>query len=184
MIAITSGLRDMQAVLNLVWDNLLPAMDSKPLPADEPASTKLAKTLQGLKLRIPESAAIPPKVLGKKYVFASNNQKLDAITLSAGKQDGEVTLDIVSNDEASSIACGSSAWRKTRIAWGGLPEQPAAACGAWTADDIYTAKFCFYETPFVATVQLKLVDGGLKLTSQTNVGFGPNRGFELVGKTQ
>ena len=32
VIAITSGLKDMQAVLNLVWDKLLPAMKDRPLP--------------------------------------------------------------------------------------------------------------------------------------------------------
>ena len=44
---------------------------------------------------------------------------------------------------------------KGRLAYGGFPEQPVAASGAWTGDDTYTAKVCFYETPFLVTFRLK-----------------------------
>ena len=37
VVAITSGVRDMQAVLNVLWDHLLPACTAQELPADEPA---------------------------------------------------------------------------------------------------------------------------------------------------
>ena len=35
VIAITSGVKDMQAVVNLVWDKLLPALKPTPLAADD-----------------------------------------------------------------------------------------------------------------------------------------------------
>src|SRR5262249_34012491 len=54
VIAITSGLRDMQAVLNLVWDKLLPAMKSSTAAPDDSVRQKLDKTLRGLTLRVPE----------------------------------------------------------------------------------------------------------------------------------
>lgn len=66
VIAITSGVKDMQAVLNLVWDKLLPAMKSAPLPSDDVARTKLEATLKGLTLRMPEGSGSPAKALGKK----------------------------------------------------------------------------------------------------------------------
>ena len=53
VIAITSGVKDMQSVLNLVWDKLLPAMNSQPLvPADQDRQ-KLTDTLRRLSLRPP-----------------------------------------------------------------------------------------------------------------------------------
>ena len=61
------------------------------------------------------------------------------------------------------IACGQGAWQKGRAAWGRLPEQPAAASGAWTADDTFTAKICFTETPFVVTVRLKFSGDEVRL---------------------
>src|SRR5213594_2154549 len=41
VVAITSGVKDMQAVLNVIWDKLLPAMKSEQLPADSADSQQL-----------------------------------------------------------------------------------------------------------------------------------------------
>ena len=59
VLAITSGVRDMQAVLNLVWDKLLPAMKSSSLPADDAAASKLDARLKGLTVRPIEGTASP-----------------------------------------------------------------------------------------------------------------------------
>ena len=65
-----------------------------------------------------------------------------------------------------------------------MPEQPVAAAGAWTTDDTYTAKICFFETPFVVTIRLKFSGGEVRLESETNVGFGPTKAAALVGKVE
>jgi CubicO group peptidase (beta-lactamase class C family) len=51
VIAVTADTRDMQAELNVVWDNLLPALHAKRLPADKPGQAKLRETLAGLSVR-------------------------------------------------------------------------------------------------------------------------------------
>jgi CubicO group peptidase (beta-lactamase class C family) len=180
VIAITSGVKDMQAVLNLIWDKLLPAMKSAPLPADEQAEKKLEHTLKGLTLHILESSGSPAKVLGKKYVFPANDGKLEAITLeSDGKED--VTFVVRANGNEQRIVCGRSAWQKGRAAWGPLAAQPAAACGAWTADNTFTTKLCFYETPFTLTLNMKFSGEEVRLSSESNVGFGSTKQSPLVG---
>ena len=60
-------------------------------------------------------------------------------------------------------------------------EQPAAASGAWSADDAFTARICFYETPFIVTFNLKYADDKLVLDSTSNVGFGPTKTPPLSG---
>ena len=82
------------------------------------------------------------------------------------------------------IDCGHGAWRKGRMAYGPLPEQPAAVSGAWTADDTFKAKICFYETPFIITLSLKFNGDQLLVDSESNVGFGPARQSQLVGKAE
>ena len=57
VVAMTSGTRDMQAVMNLVWDKLLPAMQPTPLPADAESDQKLERALAGLTLHQPQGAA-------------------------------------------------------------------------------------------------------------------------------
>jgi CubicO group peptidase (beta-lactamase class C family) len=184
VIAITSGVRDMQSVLNLVWDKLLPAMKSSALASDEPARKKLEQKLKGLTLRTPEGAGAHPKVAGKKYVFPTNDRKLESIKIESEGKDGDVTLVTRFNGVERRIACGHGAWQKGRAAWGRFPEQPAAASGAWTGDDTFTAKLCFYETPFTVTVRLKFSGEEVRCQAESNVGFGPTKDSQLVGKAE
>jgi CubicO group peptidase (beta-lactamase class C family) len=184
VIAITAGVRDMQAVLNLVWDKLLPALKPSPLPADDAARTRLERTLKGLALRLPEGSGTPAKVAGRKYVFPANDRKFESVTLEPGGKDGSVTLVTRIDGTGRRIDCGVGTWQKGRAAWGRLPEQSAAAGGAWTSDDTFTAKVCFTETPFVAAVRLKFTGDGVRLESEWNVGFGPAKDAVLVGKAE
>jgi CubicO group peptidase (beta-lactamase class C family) len=184
VIAITAGVGDMQAVLNLVWDKLLPAFKTSPLAANEAARQKLQRTLKGLTLRAQDGEGIPMKVAGKKYVFPTNDRKLESITLESGGKDGAVTLVTRTDGIERRIVCNRGAWQKGRAAWGRLAEQPAAASGAWGGDDTFTAKICFYETPFTVTVRLRFTGEEMRCESEANVGFGPTRDAPLVGKAK
>src|SRR5208337_1845118 len=57
VIAITGGFKDMQGVMNLIWDELAPGLKPSPLAANEEASGKLEKKLKSLSLRVPEGKA-------------------------------------------------------------------------------------------------------------------------------
>jgi CubicO group peptidase (beta-lactamase class C family) len=184
VIAITSGVKDMQAVLNLVWDKLMPALKSSPLPPDEEARTKLEHTLKGLSLRPQEGSGTPAKVSGKKYVFPDNDRKLEALTLESDGKDGPVALVTRIDGVERRIACGRGAWQKGKVSWGRFSEQPAAASGAWTTADTFTARFCFYETPFILTVSLQFAGEEVRCNTEANVGFGPAKDSQLVGKAE
>jgi CubicO group peptidase (beta-lactamase class C family) len=184
VIAITSGTKNMQAILDLVWDELLPAMQPSPLPPDEDAAKKLEHALKNLSLRPPEGSGSPAKVSGKKYLFPANPRKLEAITLVSDGDDGGVTLVTRFDGVEQRIACGRGTWRTGQAAWGLLPQQPVAASGAWTADDTFTAKLCFYETPFIVTVRLRFSGKEVQCSTEANVGFGRTRESPLAGKTE
>jgi CubicO group peptidase (beta-lactamase class C family) len=184
VLAITSGVRDMQSVLNLVWDKLLPGLMPLPLAPDPEAQAKLERTLKGLSLRPPQGSGTPPTVVGKKYVFPANDRKLESVTLESGGKDGATTLVTRVAGVERRIACGRGTWQKGRAAWGRLPEQPAASSGAWTGDDTFTAKLGFTETPFTVTVRLKFSGDEVRCDSEANVGFGPTKDSQLVGKAE
>jgi CubicO group peptidase (beta-lactamase class C family)/lysophospholipase L1-like esterase len=183
VVAITSGVKDMQAVLNLVWDKLLPAFHYAPLPADEAARSKLEATLKALTLRPPQGNGSPAELAGKTFAFPSNDRKLEAITLEGDGPDAPTTIVARFDGEERRIACGRGSWQRGRLAWGRFPEQPVAASGAWTDDATFTARLCFYETPFIVTLKLKFAEDELRLESESNVGFGPTRQAPLVGTT-
>jgi CubicO group peptidase (beta-lactamase class C family) len=182
VIAITSGVKDMQAVLNLIWDQLLPALKPEPLAPDAAAWAKLKNKLQNLSLPPQEGSGSPAQVSGKKYVFADNPRKLETLALESDGKDGGVTLAACFDGVERRISCGHNAWQKGRVAWGRLPEQPVAASGAWTGDDTFTAKLCFYETPVIVTLRLKFSGPELQYDAEANVGFGPTKEPPLAGR--
>jgi hypothetical protein len=184
VIVITSGVKDMQAVLNVVWDELLPALKSSTLATDDDALKKLEHKLKGLSLRPQEGSASPSpeKVSGKTYVFPANDRKLEAIRLE--KDDKSDTIVARFNGVERRIPCGRGEWKKGRVAYATFPEQPAAASGAWTGDDTYTARICFTETPFIVRVSLKFAGDDLLFNSESNVGFGSTKQRQLVGKAE
>ncbi len=183
VIAITSGLRDMQAVLNLVWEKLLPGLSASALPADKAAQEKLAQTLKSLSLRSAEGAASATlsKVVGQSYSFPENARKLESIALES-KQPDSTTIVARFNGVETRIECGHKTWKKTTAAWATPTPQPIAARGAWTAEDTFTATLALYETPFVYTVSFKFSGGEVRFLNEPNVAFGTAREPELVGK--
>src|SRR5207237_7554895 len=63
VLAITSGVGDLQGVLNAAWDHLLPAMQPEPLPASEAAQgapVELKRRLAGLTVSPPEGKPTSP----------------------------------------------------------------------------------------------------------------------------
>jgi hypothetical protein len=180
-VAITSGTRDMQAVMNLVWDKLLPAMQPTPLPADAESDRKLEHALAGLTLHLPQgdtNSAVGAQVSGKTYLFPTNAQNIDAVTFDF--KGPAATLMVRSLGQEHRIACGSSVWEKGRTAfvagaeaWVAAPvEQPVAASGAWTADDTYTVKLAYYETPLAVMFTCRFAgDRVLLLNVEHSVGL-------------
>lgn len=185
VVAITSGVKDMQAVLNLVWDRLLPALQPSPLPADDEARQALERKLAGLVLRPQEGSATSPvaeKVAGTRYLFPPEARPLESITLGRGGPDGAPLSLVIRNGGSDyTIAGGPGQWRNGRLALGSHPEQPQAASLAWTDDETLAAKVCLYETPFTVILRLKFTDGKLLLDAESNVGFGPTRQPQRIG---
>ncbi|MGA2616107.1 MAG: serine hydrolase [Thermoguttaceae bacterium] len=184
VIVITSGVKDMQFVLDLVWDKLLPGMKPSPLAPDDAARKELEHRLNSLSLRPQEGAASAANVWGKRYVFPANERKLEAITLQSNGKEGGATLLMRVDGVERRTVCGRGAWQKGRVAWDGPVQQPVAASGAWTAPDTFTARLCFYETPFIVTVRLQFSGEVLVCNAESNVGFGPTKEPQLVGKAQ
>ena len=185
VIAITSGLRDMQAVLNLVWDKLLPGFESAEVPADDAGRAKLEQRLRSLTLKVPENTAKPAAVAGKTFTFPANDRKLEAVAIvETGRADRSVSLCLKVNGVEQRVVCGFGTWKSGRAAWFNLPEQPVAAVGAWTASNTFTVKLCLTDTPFVHTLTLKFDGDKVTFDSAANVGFGPGKSEPVTGTTE
>ena len=186
VVAITSGTRDLQGVLNLVWEHLLPAMQDAPLPANDAQRGRLAAKLAGLALAPPSgrpTSATARRVSGRMYELPKNDDGLEAVGAVFGK---ETALLVRSGGREYRVPCGLGEWRgggqlpmgRSRLM--SEPAYSAAASGAWTDDETFTARVCFDETPFCATLGLRFAGDALVLDAEMNVGFGPTRRPTLV----
>ena len=184
VMAITAGTGDMQGVLNLVWEKILPALGEKSLDPDQASQKKLEQTLSGLTLHPQLGTSAPGAATpwsGKTFLLPANDQKLETIALEFGGAGDPVTLVTRCNGVDQRIACGKDAWIKGRMTYAGFKQQPVAASGAWTADGTYMAKLSFYYTPFCLTLALKFTDEKLFYDCEYNVAFGPTKQPELIG---
>lgn len=191
VVAITSGVRDMQSVMNLVWEKLMPAMKPQAMPEDQASRRKLESKLASLTLRLPSGQPVvnlAAKVSGKWYEFPENERGIQAVALDLNSGSPSLIVRVAGAETRTPIGVGS--WMKSSSGFANgldrflsVPERPAvAASGAWTADNIFTIKLALYETPFYSTLTLRFDDDSLLLDSDHNVAFGPTKLPQLVGK--
>ena len=173
----------MQAVLNLVWEHLLPAMKaSAPLPAD--AADGGPSRQEAREPVVPPQAGRPTvpvarQVTGQLYELPKNDDGIEAIGLETGS---ETTLVVRISGHDHRVPVGQGEWRRGGTWLAGEVEQKVAATGAWTSDDTYTVKACQYETPFCRTLSLWFTGRALVLDEDMNVGFGPTKRPQIVGR--
>jgi CubicO group peptidase (beta-lactamase class C family) len=184
VLAITAGVGNMQAVLNLAWEHLLPAMGPAPLPEDRPAQEQLRGKLAGLALPPQQGQASSPlaaRVSGRTYNFEPNELDLELFRLDF---DAERCLVTLRNDRGEhTFACGSGAWQAGTTDMIQPRSQGIAASGAWTSEDSYTIKLCFTQTPFCPTITCRFVRDEMMFDFRENVSFGPLEHPQLVGRS-
>jgi CubicO group peptidase (beta-lactamase class C family) len=186
VVAITSGTRDLQGVLDLVWAHILAPMKAGALPANPAARADLARKLATLKLAPQAGRPTSPlasSVSGKTYVFPANDDKIESARLDLEGENATIVMMVAGREKR--LLCGAGAWRRG----GTLPgtdgvDQATAGSGAWTSDDTYAARVYLNETPFRVDVTLRFAEGGLVLDREYNVALGtqPTRRGSLVGR--
>ncbi len=189
VVAITSGLGDMQEPLNLVWEHLLGGMKQDALPADGGTHGRLKEKLAHLEL--PPLAGKPKssfakKISGNLYQLPEHDGPIEAVGLEV---DDATTLLLRIDGQDRRLAVGSGAWdRSGSLVFGGrlfaATEEPVAASGAWTSEDTFSAKSCLYKTPFCATWRLEFAGDIVLFDQEMNVGFGPTKRPQLVGRLE
>jgi hypothetical protein len=190
VLAMTSGTSDMNGVMDLVWEHLVPAFGTEALPANEVAAEQLSQKLRALALPIPVGIEEPPpvkKISGRLYEFGENAQGIKSASIDFLKSQTVIT--IRDADGAYEIRCGSDTWTRGRTGFKKrvnelfeTPRQGIAAIGAWTAADVFSAKFCFYETPSILSADFRFQEDELVLDMEYNVRWGERKQAQLVGK--
>jgi CubicO group peptidase (beta-lactamase class C family) len=183
VLAITAGVANMQAVLDLVWEHLLPAMAPAPLAEDHAARERLAATLSGLALPLPHgrpSSVTAARVTGRSYAVEPNEQGVE--TIECAFERDRTVLQLRDGRGEHALVAGVGEWLRGESMFELPVAARTSASGAWTADDTYVMLAYYDETPFRLTVTCRFVGDELHLDRQLNVSFGPTSRPRLVGR--
>jgi CubicO group peptidase (beta-lactamase class C family) len=112
VVVLTSAATDTQEELNLVWDNLLPAMQDKPLPEDKKVSAELAKRIAALfcsKTSSSNATVWQSRISGKRIEVAQNEAGVQGLSISVTNTDARIQID--RGDEKYEIMAGLDNWK-------------------------------------------------------------------------
>lgn len=192
----TSGEDDMQAILNAVWEHLLPAMQESALEPDRAAQKVLQAKLDSLNhapVQGEMETATSRSVQGMTYAFedidltpeaAQNFKALLPKSLSLeklGLTQNEHWRLTYTNEESVQLDCGFREWSVYSSSFFGDPEQVAVSA-AWTAEDRFTARLRRLETPHWLELELRFVEDAVNLNMRWNVAFGTLDAPQFIGK--
>jgi CubicO group peptidase (beta-lactamase class C family) len=187
VIAITAATKDLQSVLNVVWDRILPAFEEAALPANPESDRRLVEKLASLSMATQAGQPGSPmaaRIAGIRYVFPANPQQIESIQFEPPREGADVAIAVRDAGKDQRIVCGRGAWVKGLLATGPGGPAPVAVSGAWTSDDTYTAVVCSYQTPFTTTFDIRFSGDEAILEAESNVGFDSVGRVRLVGKAQ
>ena len=187
VIAITSGVKDMQGVMNLLWEKLLPAFATKRLKADAAGQGALQQKLAGLSVRVAQGAGssrMASKIFGRKFVFPANEQKLEAFKMVPTPDEKGIMFSLQINGAESRFTAGFGEWKKGRGAFATYKDTAVAGSAAWASNDTCVVKLCLYETPYYTTLKMRFDGNQLFYDAETNVGFRATKQPQLVGSAE
>ncbi|MBP2356972.1 CubicO group peptidase (beta-lactamase class C family) [Kribbella aluminosa] len=181
VLIVTSATTDMQAILNTVWDYLLPALEGKDVPP----------VARPEKLELPApSGSAPAAGDGQTYrITADNAAGLAAVRIDP---DGTATFgirDMGDDGGTHDLVCAAGDWQE-RSAPGTMPGAADDASletgirvvtSAYADGDALVATIRWVETPFVAVLTCRVADGAMTVDAKLNVSFGPTE-FTVVSE--
>lgn len=181
VIAITSGLNNMQAVLSIIWEQLLPAMSASSLPENPKAQAELQKKLQNLTLpmqpgQLNKSAA--EKICCKRFDIEKNELNLEYVSFNFEDSSCKFILGYTQGEQ--SVNCGFEEFKEGVVNFTGSPT-PVMTCCNWSDENTFTIKMYLVETPFCYTIACRFDDDNIELELNMNVGFNPEDSSPLKG---
>jgi hypothetical protein len=163
VIAITSESASMQGEMNLIWEHLLPAMQTADVPANRSASDELSHQLRALALAPPKGqapGATAERISGKPFAISTNEGGIQNVAFRFTRKDCVFTLKDAQGTYP--ITCGLEKWADGETTMpgtppkltsgGGVTKSKIAASGTWKDGQTFEMIWRFCETPHHDTV--------------------------------
>jgi hypothetical protein len=161
----------------------LPAMRPEALPQNPQAYRECCDKLAVLSLPLAKGQPSSPRAeqwSGKTYEFESNDLKLESVAVKFGYD--RSTLVVRDEGGEHLMEVGNAKWLKGTTDIRGHGKEPVAACGAWTAEDTYEVRVCYYETEFCPVFCFRYKCGELQLDVEPNVSWDQTTVTTIAGR--
>ena len=166
VIAITAGLQNMQQVLDLIWEELLPNMQAAHLPVSE--------TLKYVKPFMPKasgasSSPLTARLNGRSWILSENPGLFSQAVFCFDKSG--VTLELGAGEMTETLTAGYGDWRYGQIRLENDPPRHYAASAGWVAPEELQIFICCYEQPFNIVLRCLFEQEKLTMEMKFNVTF-------------
>jgi CubicO group peptidase (beta-lactamase class C family) len=182
VLAITSGSDDLQGILNVVWEQLLPAFKEGSLPADQEGVEQMKQKLQNLAITLAEGqehSTMASELSGLSYSMDENTSSIKSISFNFDASPAEIT--ITTDHESYSFKAGYQHTEKGVFPNPQLVSQNVAVSGAWEAPDTYRVNLIYYETPQSMNLTFKFEGNKLFWDTEHTASFGPRHLKQMKG---
>lgn len=183
VVVMTSGAKDTKAVLNAVWEHLLPGMKQTPLPSDTDAVAKLTDQLKNLTINLPllqPSSALKEEINGTIYKLYDDDKMWATFSISFNSNEAIVNLQNGLGEHV--IRLGYGDWAESYARLLDSTENRIMASYGWTEDNTLQLTLLLVETPFCITIQIKGSNQTIEFTQQINVPVGENVTSTFIGR--
>jgi len=183
VIAITSETGNMPAILNAVWDHILPALQPAGASVSTVGREPLRQKLKSLALPLPVMAptsTVATTISGRPYAIDANSLNVSAATLTFGKDTGQFQF----QDERGThrVVCGLNRWQTGNTTVSTMPLKlvntpvpgettvPVAATGTWADPNTFQMIWRFIETAHYETVTCRFApDNTVSITFENSL---------------
>jgi CubicO group peptidase (beta-lactamase class C family) len=183
VLAITSGTTDMGAIMNIVWDKLLPAMKENALEENKEAFTALQKKLGSLglsKVKAQPDSPMAGEINGKSFQLKPNREGIKGLEFKL--EAGTTAVTFITAEGSFTLLAGSDSLVKCNLPGAAGENVPAASSAGWSSPDTLVIRTYLYETPFRYMTKVSFGKDGVRLTRNINVSMGPSSELVLEGK--
>ncbi|CAN5507090.1 hypothetical protein BH23BAC1_BH23BAC1_24460 [soil metagenome] len=190
VLAATSGTKDMNNLMNLVWEKLMPAVKDEPLPENKIAQDNLKQKLNQLNVSPVAGIKAPSmesKVSGKTFHLEDNEQGISSIKLSFTKNNPYI--EFAAEQENHIIYFGNGSWKygetkfRKEDTFSTDDKHKIATSGGWISDDIFEIAISYHETQLITKLRFKFSGNIVIMEGERNVSFGPTKIPRIIGET-
>ncbi len=189
VLAVTSGSKNMGAIMQHTWDHLLPGIHQDALRRNAKAHKQLQERIQQLSLPLVEGEKRSSTLEGEHaFAIADNDNGVSSIDYNFGDKP---KLTIRDADGEYQIPIATDGWVRMRLdSIGPLGQRvpnadtvAVATHSAWQDANSLHTRIWLYESPYRIDLMSKFDGDTVEVEMKQNVGFGP-KGFQLKGSAR